>query len=88
MSNLTIKFSSNADFNVIRIDDEEIIFDENNIWKDGALKPGIHVLTWRMKGGKGDKYVLEIVSPASASWKREVTLDSFGLDFGYHEIEL
>jgi hypothetical protein len=88
MSNLTIKFNSDAGFNVIRIDDNEILFDQNGVWDDGVLAEGIHVLTWNIKGVKGDKYTLEITSPSTASLRKEVTLDSFGLDFGYHEIEL
>jgi hypothetical protein len=87
MPNLIIKFNSEADFNVIRVDDHQIQFDQDGIW-ERELSSGIHVLTWNVKGSKGDKYSLGILSPTSASWKREVTLDSFGLDFGFHEIEL
>ena len=87
MPNLIIKFKSEADFNVIRVDDDQIQFDQNGIG-ERELPAGVHVLTWNVKGNKGDKYSLEIISPTSASWKREVTLDSFGLDFGFHEIEL
>ncbi|WP_205502444.1 hypothetical protein [Rufibacter psychrotolerans] len=86
MTQLTVGLESEADFNIIRIDDEEVLRGSGT--KTGDLSRGLHVMTWQIKGQKGNKYTLSITEPEKASFTRSITLDSFGLDFGFHEIEL
>ncbi|MEO9967987.1 MAG: hypothetical protein ABJF11_19500 [Reichenbachiella sp.] len=86
MAKVTIRLESSADFNIVRIDDVEVMRAPGT--RDVELEPGNHVLTWQIKGQQGDKYTLEITAPESAEFTRKATLDSFAIDFGFHSFEL
>ncbi|WOK09211.1 hypothetical protein RT717_11240 [Imperialibacter roseus] len=82
MEKVTIELKSSADFNIIRIDDVEVMRAPGIRVVD--LEKGNHVLTWQIKGQMGDTYDLQITSPSRLAYTRKATLDHNGLDFGFH----
>lgn len=82
MAQVKIVFQSTADFNIIRLDDEEVMRESGT--RILNLPAGTHVLTWQIKGQQGDTYTLAITEPENLAFERKATLDHFGLDFGFH----
>jgi hypothetical protein len=86
MAQVKIILTSSADFNIIRVDDVEVMREPGT--RTIELPEGPHVMTWQIKGQKGDSYTLSITEPESLAFVRKITLDRYGLDFGYHSFTI